>query len=277
MFNAYVWQLYKESERGRRAIEHCSRFSSALHDSIYLMPNFGLSTDEMLNSPSDNPKQEIDDVELIQAVQDFAHKIQVESLQQANELFAKLISCGLPIHFTGDEEAISLTSEDIAANVQHISIGLHLAHPDYFIPYGFTTSFLDLQRIDELFNLTLPPIPSKKDIDGRGRYYAQLNSAFYEFRQSYSLSSAEVCAFLHDFALQSLLRNEDALPEPSKVWLISGGGGNNGDFEWLEDAVKVNPATYWQGNLETRRGDVARRDAYRALASDVLAQQVIIK
>ncbi len=256
MFNTFVWQLYKESELGQRAIEHCSSFSNALHDSVYLTPSFGLPADEMPSNPSDYPKQELDDVELIQAVQDFAGKTRVESLQQANELFEKLISCGISVHFSGEEEAMLLTSENISANVQHISIGLHLAHPDYFIPYGFTTSFLDLQRIGELFNLALPPVPGKRDMAGRGRYYAQLNGAFHEFRQSYGLSSAEMCAFLHDFALQSLLRNEDELPEPSKVWLVSGGGGNNGDFEWLEDAVKVNITTYWQGNLETRRGDV---------------------
>ena len=257
MFNAFVWQLYKESERGKRAIEHCSSFANALHDSVYLTLYFGLGADEIPSNPSGYPEQEADSVELIQAACDFAKKIPVKNLQQADRLFEKLVSCGLSVHFSDEDEATLLTPEDITANIQHISIGLHLAHPGYFIPYGFTASLADLQRIGDLFDLVLPPIPGKKDTEGRERYYAQLNNAFYEFHKSYGLSSAEMCAFLHDFALRFLTENSDTLPEPSKVWLITGNTGENGDFEWLENAVD-NPASlsHWQGNLNTRQGDV---------------------
>jgi len=85
----------------------------------------------------------------------------------------------------------------------------------------------------------------------------QLNKAFHEFRESYGLSTVEMCAFLYDFAPRFLVESNDALPEPSKVWLITGGTGQNGDFEWLEENVEDKNATdYWQGNLNTRRGDI---------------------
>ena len=254
MLNAFVWQLYKESERGKRAIEYCSSFSDALHESSYSVLFFGLSFDEM---PTDYPETDPSNVEFIKAVKDFAAKKCVESIQQATELFDHLVTTGLPFQFPDDTEATTFTAEDITDLIQYVSIGLHLAHPDYFIPYGFVNSFADLQRISELFKLALPPIPTKKDIRGRERYYAQLNNAFYEFRKSYELSSAEMCAFLHDFALRFLIGNSNTLPEPSKVWLITGNTGENGDFEWLEDAVD-NPTSlsHWQGNLNTRQGDV---------------------
>ena len=203
------------------------------------------------------PRSEADDINLIQLIRDFAAKARIDNLQQAEELFEKLISSGLPIRFSGQDEATPLTPEELTVDILCVSIGLHLAHPDYFIPYGFTNSFADLQRVSELFNLALPPVPGKKDIDGRGRYYPQLNSSFYEFRRSYGLSSAEMCAFLHDFAPRFLVENSDALPEPSKVWLITGNTGENGDFEWLEEAVNdATSLSHWQGNLDTRRGDV---------------------
>ena len=254
MFNAFVWQLYKESERGKRAIEHCSRFANALYNSTYSTLFFGLSFDEI---PSGYLEADSDNARFINAIKEFAEKECVKNIQQATELFDHLVSAGLPFHFPDEIEATTFTAEDITDLIQYVSVGLYLAHPDYFIPYGFVNSFADLQRISELFKLALPPIPTKKDAQGRERYYAQLNDAFYEFRKSYGLSSAEMCAFLHDFALRFLTENSDTLPEPSKVWLITGNTGENGDFEWLENAVD-NPASlsYWQGNLNTRQGDV---------------------
>jgi hypothetical protein len=66
-----------------------------------------------------------------------------------------------------------------------------------------------------------------------------------------------MCAFLYDFAPRFLEEEDEVLPEPSKVWLVTGGTGGNGDFEWLETAVEDEGAVdFWQGNLDTRRGDI---------------------
>ena len=252
MFNAFVWQLYKESERGRRAIEHCSSFANALHDSAYSTLFFGLSFDE---TPSSYPEADSTDAELIVAVREFAAKGFISTHKQATDLFESLVSHGLPVHFSGEAEAMTFNDKDLTDCIQHVSIGLHLAYPDYFIPYGFRTSFADLQRIGELFNLVLPPIPGKKDTEGKARYYTQLNSAFHEFRQSYSLSQAEMCAFLHDFAPRFLVEDDDELPEPSKVWPIIAGAYYEDDHDWLEQATEdsLNP---FNGHPDMRRGDV---------------------
>lgn len=254
MFNEFVWQLYTESERGRNALERCSSFSDALHDGTYSTLLFGLSFEGV---PNDELEADPVSVDLISTIKTFAAGTEVNDLQQATALFENLVSSGLPFLLPDEAEATLLTEADLTDRIQEVSIGLHLAHPEHFIPYGFRASFADLQHIDELFNLALPPAPSKKDMAGRGRYYAQLNKAFHEFRQSYGLSTVEMCAFLYDFAPRFLSETNDTLPEPSKVWLITGGSGENGDFEWLEENVENRDATdFWQGNLNTRRGDV---------------------
>lgn len=250
MFNAFVWQLYKESERGKRAIEHCSRFSDALHDGTFLTLLFGMS----LNTAEKGWDTDPYSAELIKAAQLFAAETKVTSPQHATALFESVVATGLTFTPPNETEPVMLIAKDITSSVHEISIGLHLAHPEYFIPYGFVTLFDFLQRIGELFNLTLPPVPGKQDIAGRGRYYAQLNEAFYEFRQSYGLSVVEMCAFLYDFAPR-LLEKVGDLPEPSKVWPIIAGAYYEADHDWLEQATEESQ-TPFNGHPDMRRGDV---------------------
>ena len=234
MFNAFVWQLYKESERGKRAIEHCSSLKSSLDKTSGEYAEIDSSVADLMN-----------------AIRDFAAKECVKTIRQASELFDKLIFPGLPIYFSDSDETTTFIAEDLNNLIHPVSISLYIAHPDYFMPYGFTNSFADLQRISELFKLALPPVPHKKDAEGRGRYYAQLNHAFYEFRRSYGLSTAEMYAFLHDFALEFLVENNDVLPEPSKVWPVIAGVYNEDDFQWLADATQDSLAP-WNGNPNIR-------------------------
>lgn len=252
MFNTFVWQLYKESERGQKAIKRCSSFSDALHNSVLPTLFFGLSFDK---APSDYPEADPVSVDLIGTVKALAAKTNVNDLQQAPALFEDLVSSGVPFHFPDEAEATVLSEEDLTDAIQDVSIGFHLAHPEYFIPYGFRTSFADLQRIGELFNFALPPVPGKKDTAGKGRYYAQLNGAFHEFRQSYGLSTVEMCAFLYDFAPRFLTEQNSELPEPAKVWPVIAGVYNEHDFQWLADATK-DSLSPWNGNPNIRYGDV---------------------
>ena len=156
MFNTFVWQFYTESERGKRALERCSSFADALHDGAFLTLLFGLSFDDVGEKSWDADPYS---VELIKAARLFAAESEITNPQQATTLFENLVFSGLSVHFSGEAEATTLTPEDIIANIQPVSIGLHLAHPEHFIPYGFVNWFDDLQRIGKLFNLALPPVP----------------------------------------------------------------------------------------------------------------------
>ncbi len=85
MFNAFVWRLYTESERGKRALKRCSSFSDALHDGTYSTLLFGLSFDDV---PSDDPEADPVIVNLINTVKGLAAKTKVDNIQQAT-LFLK--------------------------------------------------------------------------------------------------------------------------------------------------------------------------------------------
>jgi hypothetical protein len=70
------------------------------------------------------------------------------------------------------------------------------------------------------------------------------------------LAPPELIAFLYDFAPRVLAAEQDAeLAPPSRVWFTMGGINDNGDFEFLDQADS-NTTARWQGNVETRRGDV---------------------
>jgi hypothetical protein len=78
----------------------------------------------------------------------------------------------------------------------------------------------------------------------------------YEFRKNHNFSPAELCAFLYSFAPNFIsLETENELPRPMKVWIVGGGINNNGDPEFL-DSAKDDTISNWQGNVDTRRGDI---------------------
>lgn len=193
-------------------------------------------------------------VALIKAAKLFAVNAEVTNPQQATVLFESLLAVGLTFTLPEESELVTLTTEDMPSSIREVSIGLHLAHPEHFIPYGFETLFDYLRRIGELFNLALPPVPGKRDIAGRGRYYAQLNEAFHEFRQSYGLSTVEMCAFLYDFAPR-FLEKVGELPEPTRVWPIIAGAYYESDHAWLEQATEDSLYPF-NGHPDMRRGDV---------------------
>ncbi len=252
MFNTFVWQLYTESERGRRALGHLSSFSNVLHDSIFLTPLFGMFFDDLATGyPATDPES----AGLVCAVRDFAAENRVESLEQATTLFNGLPSSKLTFRFPGETEATPFTFEDLTDNIQLVSVGFHLAYPEYFIPYGFTNLFDFLERIGKLFNFALPPVPGKRDLEGRARYYGLLNHAFHEFRHLYGLSTAEMCAFLYDFAPRFLTEDKDELPEPAKAWPIVAGAYFESDHDWLAQADSESQSSF-NGHPEMRRGDV---------------------
>ena len=246
-FNAFVWELYKESKESQKVLDSWSQLSTQ-KDGPFPASFFGV-----LEPDPQTPLDE-EGASVVRAARDYVRGVEVNSLEDASTVYEKMVRSGLPIVWP-DGEADIFDAERIAASIYEVSLGLHLAQPDYFIPYGFTSVFNILERVGETFNLPLPPIPGKRDKEGRALLYSHINEAFQEFRKRYNLSVIEMCAFLYDFALHTTEDYKGELPAPSKVWLITGGTGNNGDFEWLE-AADENSTSFWQGNVDTRRGDV---------------------
>lgn len=125
---------------------------------------------------------------------------------------------------------------------------LYFHSPEFFFPYFYTWNIFPLVRLSDFFGIELPQPPKKTDYRGRCMYYWQLCEVFYQFRKEYGLSTAELCAFLYDFAPKTISQSiSEDLPKPSQIWCV---GGLMCEFE----AQDNNPL--WQGNKETKRGDI---------------------
>lgn len=262
LFNSYVWDLYKNSENGRKTI---AEFVSPSRDKLRSEFNMDDGIFELVD------EKEIEfwgkktvPIFLPPYVRNFAAQHSIASSSDAETLYTQLIRKGIPVTapdatgklsvfltFGGGEE----TYEEIVINVPYMSLGLYLAHPNYFLPYLFSSRFFHFQKICEEFDIPIPPVPGKKKWNERVMYYLRLNESLQEFRRLQGLSPAEMCAFLYDFAPNALKEKETELPAPSKVWLVTGGAGGNGDFEFVDQSDETTN-THWQGNVDTRRGDI---------------------
>ncbi len=71
------------------------------------------------------------------------------------------------------------------------------------------------------------------------------------------MTDFEFCAFLYDFAPKFIKETDEEkeLPEPSQVWWI-GGDKYGEDFEFLDTNLNSDISSFWQGNIDTKRGDI---------------------
>lgn len=259
-FNQFVWSIYKESEQGQRAI---ARFTGLTPDSVEERFEIGNFIWELTEegehfwgkkelvfsitglvekyATQNTPQNENDVLHLFESLT--SSELALQAGTAAGE-YAEFGRFGAAPHFQDWIEAI-----------QETSFGLYLAHSVFFLPYLYQRRFHELQATCDAFNIPLPPLPGKRDWTGRIRYYTEINQVLQEFRLIHELSPPEMCAFLYDFAPEYLRQTDTELPSPSKVWLITGGSGNNGDFEWLDQANPTSVSN-WQGNIDTRRGDI---------------------
>jgi hypothetical protein len=186
----------------------------------------------------------------------------VNDAETAKLLFTELVDEGLKLSFeeAGEARYYCLGGEEfedeIFSNIQVFSLGLYGLFPEYFVPFLFRTRFDQFSAICRSFNIPIPPPPGKTQRRDQAFYYLALNEALQGFRRRHQLTPPELIAFLYDFAPRVLAAEQDAeVPPPSRVWFTMGGISDNGDFEFL-DKADSNTTARWQGNVETRRGDV---------------------
>lgn len=257
-FNNFVWSLYANSESGKKAIDKFRTLDFAAAKKLYDLSCFNFEEDEGVSA---NGKEM--EFWFAEVVKETASAWDIKSFSEAQKKYEDIFNDGIWITHPELKEAAlvfgSDDDEDIESwseYVADISIGLYLAQPEFFLPYFFRTKFYLFQKISETFAINLPEIPKKGDHLKRALYYVQISEALYEFRKLYNLSPTEMCAFLDDFAPHFIEDIEGKeLPEPLKAWIIKGGINDNGDYESIVDAGD-SFASYWQGNIDTRRGDI---------------------
>lgn len=257
--NPYVWDLYLNSLGGELAVTYFQGLKDYTANAAFEDPLQGVMTwmaSHVENSGTiweDEPMDK-ETIAYIGAVRRYAQARPVSTPEEVQHLLTSLVTSGEVRVSQDSEEVLDL---DLALeDVQLVTLALHLAHPDVFVPYGYKGQHHLLLRISNTFGIPLPPVAAKNDHLGRWLYYAHFSAAFQDFRRAQGMSVPELLAFLNHFALEYVLTSDDAeLPEPRHTWLLVGGGEEEGDLGDLE-AMTETDEVRWQGSLDMRRGDV---------------------
>lgn len=238
--NRFIWQNYIESKSGQTAIKLFEELDSKIYKN-YLFGYF-------LNS---------------EQINDFVNELYYNSNYQDGEpknqsidtIIHGLIEMGIIL--TDEEGQYDQIMPDFAWYIDFIvpiSSWLYLLNPKNFKPYFFIHNADLLTTIADGFGIVLPPMPLKRDKQARFEYYFAVCKVFSKFEQENGLNPAEMCAFLYDFCPKYFQSNtsRSELPPPTQVWFI---GSNKVDFNFL-DNFEDTAVHFWQGNLETKRGDI---------------------
>ncbi len=255
-FNKFLWGNYCQTERGKDALQHYANPTKAMLDNDLRQIKL-LFNDEFREQYAE-PTITGDIVDMVRTE---AEKVTISSPDQAEEAYIEFYKNGIPLRAPDKSSKINevfifgAAEEEWYDYVAAISLGLHQAHPEYFLPYDFRNHFHKLTEIHEEFGIPLAPAPSKGDKTGRAFYYLDINAAWQEFRQLHGLSAFEMCAFLYDFAKEFVTPTDaNDLPLPTKAWMVTGGSGN-GDIATVEQATRES-VFHWGANSGVRRGDI---------------------
>lgn len=244
-FSEYIWNLYKNSPEGQQAIalfkeggikEIVDKYGSGNH----------LSGEQVEDWAGD--------------LHDFVvHPGLPESLtlEGAEEYFEKIVQEGLRLEIP-EEQPFEIGVNDPMQTIdllEPISMWLYDVFPDYFKPYFFRNKFALLNRITDAFQIEIVEVPIKRNKKERLRFYFEICYSFLAFQLYHKMTPEEFCAFIYDFAPKYVSQVIPAeLPAPSQVWFV-GGDKSGVDFDFL-DHPERNEISHWQGNVDTRRGDI---------------------
>lgn len=254
-FNDFVWRLYRQSERGKKAVRRFSRLTTSC-----IEPSLRTYCFEFFDEfKSQYPTGEVS-IDIAKLVRDSTSGVTFKSGTRASRHYrGVLVKKGIPFEMADNRGRTNVVftfgdeDEDWYDYVSAVSLGLYQAQPDFFLPYNFRSKFNELAEICDEFDIPLPPVPSKNDKSGRALYYLAVNEAWQEFRRRHDLSPSEMCAFLYDFAPEfTTPLDASDLPAPSKAWSITGG---KWDIEFADNATGAT-VSRWGGNSAVRRGDI---------------------
>lgn len=128
---------------------------------------------------------------------------------------------------------------------------------DVFKPILLPRRFDIIQRNCDALGIEMPSIPHSKDYKSYVNYYYEICECWNKFQKENEMTDAELCACIYDFA--NMLIEEpaiDELPKPTNIWLT---GADKGDFTFLDTLGKIhgsNDQSIWACNERTRRGDI---------------------
>ncbi len=265
-FSAYAWKLYRESPEGKAAIARTVDGHVASIPAVRDAPAFRYDLFLLPDDESAEPYGADVTVDLRREIRGLFSRGFIRSHEEAEDLFREIVEDGLEWEkdvgekrYTAQYGGGAADPEgftDVYTSIEGLSAGLHECFPEFFFPYLFARRCDALGDLCDRYDIPFPDIPGKLRKRERALFYVAVNREMQRFRERNGLSPSEMNAFLYDFAPKdsTLGRTED-LPAPSAVWFVMGGTGGNGDFRYL-DTADDSSISYWQGNIEARRGDI---------------------
>ena len=263
MMNKNIWNLYKDSERGQKAI---AAFIFDVDDLLLEKVNTIFDLVEPRGLDTENKDYFLENFFVIfeniladsllseekETLEDFYNRL-IDTLElsevcedDAGEFYKPENS--KPFVKRGDYKAI-------ASLVPELSLFLYIYYPGQFYPIIFPERFDYLISSFDVLGINLPPIPVSTNKRARLIFYLELCRQLAEFAGNYALSPAETCACLYDFAgmLESADTPHRDLPEPTNIWLT---GGSKEDYDTFLKTPRKDATSVWTCNENTRRGDI---------------------
>lgn len=261
--NKQMWDLYKESDRGKKCIEMFNPEIENTYDGIKAILDF---------SGKWEGKTDVNwwlDLNFLFGVNLPASGLLPKDGNWTREKFNHLIEEYQLIDATIDESGEVKFYDDAKSMLLHkdkyrqkatlippLSLFLFYSYT-FFKPLLLPTHFDVIQCNCDALGIELPPIPRSKDYKAYLMYYYNICSVWNDFQKENELTDAECCACIYDYAtlLQESQENKE-LPKPTNVWIT---GASGGDFIFLDSLGKEkegNDTHIWACNERTRRGDI---------------------
>lgn len=264
--NKQLWELYKESKRGKDCIALFSLDTDS-YESVVKIAEF-LSQPQFRNN-------ELNGSNINWWIDVFLCNIQERNLKPTiwtRESFAQLVDdldIFLPIEnengavtFDQSESGTLLKKNrfrDKASFTHCFSLALYYTETDFkFKPLLLPYRFDIFQKNCDALGIDLPDIPRSNNYKEYCLYYWDINAVLNEFQSENKLSDEELCACIYDFSM--LLYEESStiqMPKPTNVWFTGGSGKE--DFALLDSLGQDtgdNKSCMWACNEKTRRGDI---------------------
>lgn len=164
--NPFIWNNYKQTEQGKKAIEIFSGTDTDLIISTYAK-----------NLPTDNETAAgfIDDLTAFTTAPVLPDQLDFE---RARTLLENLADQGVLLTYEDSKsEEFSPSSYNFLQLIPILSTWLYYNYPDIFKPYFFKNNFDLLTRIADTFGIVMPPVPLKRYKRERFLYYGALCQA----------------------------------------------------------------------------------------------------
>ncbi len=261
--NKQMWNLYKESDRGKKCIEMFNPEIENTYDGIKAILDFSEKWEDKIpvngwldlnflfeaNLPSSGLLPEDGNW----TREKFNHLIEEYQLIDATE------DENGEIKLYNDAQSMLLPKNKYRQKATFIpSLSLFLFYSyTFFKPLLLPTHFDVIQKNCDALSIELPPIPRSKDYKAYLMYYYDICSVWNDFQEENKLTDAECCACIYDYAILLQESHENKkLPRPTNVWLT---GASDRDFTFLDSLGKEkegNGTHIWACNERTRRGDI---------------------